>query len=173
MRSYAFTILIASAVATAAFLTPANGQQSTTATYADWVLQCQIDTATPPKKTCEITQTTQVQGKNQPFSRVAVPNVVKGQPVKIVVQLPVNVSFRAEVGIHLSDGDALVVAAPFDHCMPSGCFAEFELKDDVLKKLYASEGAGKVTFKDSAGKDVSVPLSFKGFRPAFDALSKG
>ena len=160
-----------SAAVVAAFLTPARGQQSTTATYADWVLQCQMDTGTPPKKICEITQTTQLQGKNQPFSRVLVQNT--GKPIKLIVQLPVNVSLRAEVGIHASDGDTLVASAPFDHCLPGGCFAEFDLKDDVLKKLYASEGAGKVTFKDAAGKDVSVPLSFKGFRQAFDALSKG
>jgi invasion protein IalB len=171
MRSYPFAIPIAAAGALALFLLPAQGQQSTTATYADWVLQCQIDASTSPKKTCEIIQTTQVQGKNQPFSRVLVQNATK--PGKLVVQVPVNVSLRAEVGIHIPEADAPVATAPFDRCMPGGCFAAFELKDDILKKLYASEGVGKVTFKDATGKDVSVPLSFKGFRPAYDALSKG
>jgi invasion protein IalB len=61
----------------------------------------------------------------------------------------------------------------FDRCIPAGCFAEFELKDETLKVFRASEGAGKITFKDASGHDVAVPLSFKGFKPAFDALSKG
>ena len=41
----------------------------------------------------------QVQGQSRPFSRVVIPRPAKGQPVKLVVQVPVNVSFRTEVRI--------------------------------------------------------------------------
>jgi invasion protein IalB len=42
----------------------------------------------------------------------------------------------------------------------------------LLKKFRASDGVGKLVFKDAGGRDVAVPLSFKGFRAAFDALLK-
>ena len=143
--------------------------QSTTATYADWVVQCQTRAGPPAEKICDMGQVTQLQGKNVPFSRVAVAQPVKGQPIKLMVQLPVNASFAANVRIQASDTDP-GVAAPFARCLPGGCFADFDLKDDVVKRMRAASGAGKLSFADAAGHDVSVPISFNGFAQALDAL---
>jgi invasion protein IalB len=151
---------------------PSAAQQRTTATYEDWELQCETASdPAPPHKLCGMAQVTQVQGKNIPFSRVVIENPAKGRPVKLMVQVPANVSLRSNVGVRTNDADP-GLSIPFDRCLPTGCFAEFELKDDSVKKFYAGTGAGKVTFKDAGGRDVAVPLSFKGFRSAFDALSK-
>jgi invasion protein IalB len=169
---------LASAFAFAAMLLaatcgPIRAQQSTEATYSDWVLQCVNEPGPPPKKTCDIAQVTQVQGKNIPFSRISIEGPAKSPPVKLTVQLPVNASMRSPVGIQIGDtASAPGLSAPFDRCIPAGCFAEFELKDETLKKFGATEGAGKLTFKDAGGHDVAIPLSFKGFRQAFDALAK-
>jgi invasion protein IalB len=149
----------------------ATAQQSTTATYQDWVLQCQSEAGSPPRKTCDIAQVTQVQGKNLPFSRVAVARPVRGMPVMLTVQLPVNVSVRTDVRIQTSNADAGLIA-PFDHCIPGGCFANFALTEDMLKKFHGANDIGKLTFKNAGGQDVSIPLSFKGFAAAFDALVK-
>jgi invasion protein IalB len=173
MRNLRFilTSLLPFAALFAATCGAACAQQSTSATYSDWVVQCVSDAGSPPKKTCFIAQVTQVQGKNIPFSRAAIEGPVKGHPVKLIVQLPVNVSLRSQIGIQIADTDP-VISVPFDHCVPNGCFAEFELKDELLKKFLGSDGAGKVTFKDAGGHEISIPLSFKGFHQAFDALSK-
>jgi len=166
-------IRLAMAVALAAASSPVGAQESTSATYGDWVVRCERDAAVPTKKTCQMAQVTQVQvtGKSVPFSRLAVMPPASGQPIGLEAQFPVNVSLRAPVIVRTQDADP-GFAAPFDHCLPAGCFAEFELKEDMLKKLRAAEGAGKVTFKDASGRDVVVPISFKGFREAFDALAK-
>jgi invasion protein IalB len=145
--------------------------QQTTATYADWVVQCQTQAGPPPVKVCDMAQVTQLQGKNVPFSRVALAHPVRGQPINLVVQVPVNASFATNVHIQASDEDP-GLTTPFARCLPSGCFAEFELKEEVLKKLRAAEGVGKMSFADAGGHDISVPLSFKGFAQAFDALAK-
>jgi invasion protein IalB len=145
--------------------------QSTTATYANWVVQCQSVAGPPPKKVCDMAQVTQAQGSSAPFSRVAVAQPVKGQVGKLIVLLPVNVSFAANVRIQTGDADP-GIAAPFARCIPGGCIAEFDLKDDVLKKFRASSAAGKLTFSDAGGHDVSVPISFNGFAQAFDALAR-
>ncbi len=116
-------------------------------------------------------QVTQLQGKNLPFSRVAIGRPEKGQPVKLIVQVPVNASFATQVHIQTDDADPGVIA-PFANCTPAGCFAEFDLREELLKKLRDATSVGKLSFADAGGHDVSVPVSFKGFAQAFDALAK-
>ena len=148
-----------------------NAPQRTTATYGDWVVQCLENNSSPSERVCDMAQVTQLQAKNLPFSRVAVARPEKGQPVKLIVQVPVNASFSTQVHIQTSDQDPGVVA-PFANCNPNGCFAEFDLKEDLLKKLREATGAGKFSFADAGGHVVTVPLSFNGFAPAFEALTK-
>jgi invasion protein IalB len=145
--------------------------QSTTATYGNWVVLCQTRAGPPVEKVCDMAQVTQQQGSGAPFSRVAIGRTAKGQAAKLIVQVPVNASFAANVRVQVGDGDA-GIAAPFARCLPSGCFVDFELKDDVLKKFRASSAAGKLTFADAGGHDVEVPISFNGFAQAFDALAR-
>jgi invasion protein IalB len=149
----------------------AAAQQDTSATYQDWVVQCQIQPGPPPQKLCDMVQGTQVKGKNLPFSRLFIERPVKGHPVKLVLQVPVNVSLSANVHLQSSDTDP-GFTAPFDRCVPAGCFADFEFKDDTVQKFRAIEGIGKILFKDAGRHDITIPLSFKGFRQAFDALSR-
>ncbi|MGJ4943595.1 invasion associated locus B family protein [Bradyrhizobium sp. HKCCYLS1011] len=151
--------------------TQGNVPQSTTATYADWVVQCLTHAGTPPEKVCEMAQLTQLQGKNVPFSRIAVGHPAKDRPIKLIVQLPVNASFATAVRIQTTDSDP-GLTAPFARCVPGGCFAEFDLKEDTLKKLRAASGVGKLSFAEAGGQVVAVPLSFNGFAQAYEALLK-
>jgi invasion protein IalB len=131
--------------------------QRTTASYGDWVVRCETTPGPPPQKNCDMEQLAQVQGQAQPISRVAIPLPPKGEGPKMFIQLPINVSF----------------AAPFRRCVPAGCFAEVELKDDLQKKFRAAAAEpGKIVFKDAGDRDVTIPLSFKGFAQAFEALLK-
>lgn len=150
---------------------PDETPQSTTATYGDWVLQCVTRPGPPRETVCDIAQVTQIQGKNIPFSRVAVAHPEKGQPVKLIVQVPVNASFATEVHLQPAENEA-ALQAPFQNCTPNGCFAQFELKDDAMRKLRAATGAGELSFADASGHDVTVPVSFNGFGQAFEALVK-
>jgi len=148
-------------------------QERTTATYDDWVLQCAIQAAPPAQKTCDIEQLTQMQsqGRSVPLSRVAIARPEKGQPARLTVQVPVNVYLRTDVRLQASASDP-GLTAPFDRCLPVGCFADFALKEDAIKKFRAATVAGKMTFQSANGQSVAIPLSFKGFGPAFDALLK-
>ena len=153
--------------------TPNASPERTTATYDDWVVECVTIPGPPQQRVCDMAQVTQaqVQGRSAPFSRVAVAHPEKGKPVRLVVQVPTNASFGTQVHLQTSDSDPGLMA-PFARCLPSGCFADFDLKDDALKKLRAATGTGKMTFADAGAHDVSVPVSFKGFDQAFEALSK-
>src|SRR5215831_12323276 len=124
--------------ATAAPPQPAPNEvpQRTTASYANWVLTCDTQAGPPPQKTCEILQVVQAQaqGRTVPFSRIGVMHPVKGQPIKLVMQVPTNVTLSREVRIQLADADP-GIAAPFARCAPIGCLADFELKDDVRRNF--------------------------------------
>jgi invasion protein IalB len=153
----------------AALISSATCQEQTTATYGDWTLQCEVVQAGPPaRKSCDIWQIAQVQG--HPVTRVEIGHPVRGQPVRLAAQVSVNVSLRGGVRLHMSDTDPGLAAA-FNRCVPAGCFAEFELSADALRKFRGVGGGAKLTFTNAIGQRVSVPVSFKGFAPAFDALS--
>jgi invasion protein IalB len=114
---------------------PPNPQR-TTATYDDWVVRCEVHPGPPQRKLCDIAQMAQVQGQANPISRVGIPKPAKGEAIKLVIQLPVNVSVPGGVKIQADEKDPGPVA-PFKRCVPAGCFAEVDLKDDTMKKFRA------------------------------------
>lgn len=183
-RALAALLLLASAGAAAAQPQPRPAQsaapaapatshepQRTTASYGDWVVRCEIPATPPAKKTCDMEQLAQLQGQANPISRVAIPLPAKGESVKLFVQLPVNVSFAAPLRI-TADGKDAGITTPFRRCVPAGCFAELELKDELQKKFRAAADPGKIIFKDAGDHEVAIPLSFKGFAQAYEALLK-
>src|SRR5262249_17826723 len=138
--------------------------------YDNWVVRCQMQSGTS-QKICEMEQVTEVQGKT-PLSRVAIARPMKAPPIKIVIQLPVNVWLAAGVQ-NLPDDKDPAYSGAFTHCVPAGCFAEVEASDDVLKKFRATTDPARLVFKNAGQQDIAIPLSFKGFGQAFDALNKG
>ena len=164
-----FFPLIGALLVAVAGVAAAQTPQQTTATYEDWIVRCETLAGPPPKRTCEMVQSTQMQGQGV-ISQIAVAHPVKGQPVKIVVQLPNGVWLPAGVKLIAGASDP-GLAATFKRCL-AGCFADFEIKDDTIKKFRSMTEPGQIQFKDGTVKDISLPLSFKGFGAAFDALSK-
>ena len=150
---------------------PQQQPQRTTATYDDWVVRCETVTGPPQQKACDMAQMAQVQGQANPISRVGIAKPAKGEPVRLVIQIPVNVTLAAGVKLQADDKDPGMVA-PFKRCVPAGCFAELDLKDDAMRKFRAAAAPWKMHLKDAADHDVTIPLSFKGFGQAFDALLK-
>jgi invasion protein IalB len=149
---------------------PVQGPQRTSATYGDWVVRCEIAEG-QTQKTCDMEQLAQMQGQTNPISRIAIPLPVKGQEAKLIVQLPVNVSLAGGVKIEVDAKDR-GLSIPFTRCVPAGCLAETSLNDEEMKHFRAETQPGKMLYKDAADRAVVIPLSFKGFGQAFDALIK-
>lgn len=166
---FRFALCLA-ATALALTASRALAQQQTTATYNDWTLRCTSGAGTPPQKFCDMEQVSQLKGKEQPFSRVAIARPAKGEPLRLIVQLPVNVAIAGGVKIELGKDAGL--SGAFTRCLPAGCFAAVELKDDALRQFRAASQPARIVYANAAGQAVAVPLSFKGFGPAFDALQK-
>jgi invasion protein IalB len=150
---------------------PQQNPQRTTATYDDWIVRCETQPGPPQQKICDMAQMAQVQGQANPISRVGIAKPAKGEPIRLVIQLPVNVTVANGVKLQANDKDPGLLA-PFKRCIPAGCFAEVDVKDDAMKKFRSATEPWKMQLKDGADHDVAIPLSFKGFGQAFDALLK-
>ena len=160
----------AAALMLAAGSAVAQTPQRTTATYEDWTVRCETR-GTPPVKACEMVQAVTAPGQASPVTQIAIGRASAKEPVKVVFQLPVNVWIP--VGVKLTyDAKMPALAAAFRWCLPAGCFADLDLKDDMVKRMRALTAQGRFEFKDAGQRDVAIPVSFKGFGQAFDALTK-
>ncbi|MDB5375141.1 MAG: hypothetical protein JWP04_3783, partial [Belnapia sp.] len=70
--------------------TVSESPDRTTAVFSDWVVRCETRPTTPPVRGCEMAQTTADQ-RQQPVSVLAVGRQAKGEPLRLVAQVPVNV----------------------------------------------------------------------------------
>lgn len=144
--------------------------QRTTASYEDWTVRCET-LGTPAVKSCEMVQVVTAQGQASPVTQVAIGRPGSKEPVKVVFQLPVNVWIPGGVKF-VYEAKAAPLAAGFKWCAPAGCFADLELNNDMARRLRGLTAQGRFEFKDAGQRDVTIPVSFKGFGQAFDALMK-
>lgn len=144
----------------------------TTASYGDWTLRCEAPKAGTTQRLCEATQTVQVRGEAAPIAQIAFGHAARTEPVKLVAVLPVNATFTSPVTIAVGDKDPQPVQLAWHRCLPVGCFAEATSTADAVRHWRGETGQGRLTFKDGIGRDVVVPVSFRGLAQALDALSK-
>jgi len=123
------------------------------------------------RKQCEMVQATTAQGQTNPFSQIAFGRPSKTVPVKLAVQLPLGVWLPSNVKFTF-DAKQPPIAVTYKRCLPAACFADVELKDDLIKKIRDATDQGTLEFDDSNARPVKVPVSFKGFAQAFDAMAK-
>jgi len=145
---------------------------TTIASYGDWVLRCQrIDLAGKTTRVCEVAETIQVEGQTSPIAQLAIGRMAPSDPLRATAVLPTAVSFPSNVRISEAKNGA-PLSLEWRRCLPGGCFADSPVKDDLLARWRGQTDAGQLTFKDAAGRDQSLPLSFRGLAQALDALAK-
>lgn len=141
--------------------------QLTTATYDDWTVRCEAHDTT---SSCEMSQAMQIKGQSQPVSQIAIGRLNKTDPLKLVFQVPINVWIPDNVSLVVEEANT-TIKANFTRCIPIGCFAEADLKDDMIAKLGKVSKGGRLEFADAGRQKIAIPVSFKGFTAAYDALN--
>ncbi|MDC7788864.1 invasion associated locus B family protein [Rhodoplanes sp. TEM] len=164
--AFALAAVLPVSAAQAQAAQPAQSPQRTTATYDDWTVRCAV---VDGAKSCEMAQAMQIKGQAQPVTQIAIGRLTKTDPIRIVFQVPINVWLPSGVKLAADDKDPGIVAG-YRRCLPAACLAEAEIRDDVIRKLRALADNGKLQFKDGAQQDVAIPVSFKGFGQAYDAM---
>lgn len=152
---------------------PVSAEPATTsATYGDWVMRCQrVGEGTAARRMCEVAQTIRVQQGRDPIAEVALGRLPVEKALHLTALLPPNVSFPSSVSV-AGEKPAQTLDLQWRRCLPGGCFADAVAADDLIKAWRGTAGAGKLTFKDAGGRDVQLPVSFRGLAQALDALDK-
>ncbi|KRD96354.1 invasion protein [Bosea sp. Root381] len=165
------TLATAPAATPAAVQVPAE-PSVTTASFGDWTLRCQrLDSAKAPR-VCEVALVLQAQGQQTPIAQIAIGRMAAADPLRITAVMPVSVTFPSSVQIAIGDKDPKPLDLPWRRCIASGCFADAQPGEDMLKQWRKAGDAGRIVFRDAAGRDLTLPLSTRGLDPALDALAK-
>jgi len=147
--------------------------QSTTANYGDWVVRCQrVGEGAATQRVCEVAESIQTQGAQGPIAQIAFGRIAPADPMRLTIVLPPNISFPSSPRLAVDEKDPRGIDLSWRRCLPGGCFADAEIKDDLLQRWREQTGQGSLRFKDSAGRDVVLPFSFRGLAQALDALAK-
>ena len=167
--------LLAASPAAAPVATPSVSAEpaTTSATYGDWVMRCQrVGDGAAAKRMCEVAQTIRVQQGHDPIAEVALGRLPVDRTLHLTALLPPNVSFPSTVSM-AGEKPAQALDLQWRRCLPGGCFADTVAADEIVKAWRGTAGAGKLTFKDAGGRDVQLPVSFRGLAQALDALDRG
>jgi invasion protein IalB len=147
--------------------------EATTATYGDWLLRCQrIATVGAPQQVCDVTQTVQAQGQQNPLLQLSFGHPIPKEPMKLTIYAPVNVSFPSVARLAIDEKDVQPAELTWRRCQPGGCVADLEIKDELLKHWRAQVGGGVIKIMDATGREIAIPFSFRGLAQALDALLK-
>ena len=144
----------------------------TTAVFGDWTLRCEKPAPDKSQRICEAVQTVQLQNQPAPIAQIAFGRSSSSDPVRLVVLLPVNVLFPSSVKIGVGDKDPESLDLVWRRCLPLGCFAENTTPDAAIRRWRSETAQGRISYKDAAGRDMTLPLSFRGMAQALDALAR-
>jgi invasion protein IalB len=152
--------------------TPVGAEpEATTASYGDWLLRCQrITTVGAAQQVCDVTQTVQAQGQQNPLLQLSFGQPVAKEPLKLTIYAPVNVSFPSVARLAIDEKDVQPAELIWRRCQPGGCVADLEIKEELLKRWRAQVGGGVVKIVDATGREIAIPFSFRGLAQALDAL---
>lgn len=143
--------------------------ENTTATYGDWVLHCVR--AQNSARVCEAQQTLEVKGQGV-VAQIAVGRADPKGPLLATLVLPTNISFPSTAALAVDEKDDQPLELAWKQCVPGGCVAQTELKEDVFKRWRAQTGHGQIRFVNAAKQPLSFAFSFRGFVSAIDNLGK-
>jgi invasion protein IalB len=146
--------------------------QSTTATYGDWVLRCQrSDNGGQTQRICEVAQTLESKGQGV-IAQIAIGRLSPKEPLKLTIVLPTNIALPGSVNVLVTEKDETPAALAWKRCLPGGCVADVEVREETLKRWRAQTGRGQINYTVASGQNLSIPFSFRGLAVALDSLAK-
>ncbi len=151
----------------------------TQASFGDWAVRCETQRpqGQPVARVCEMALTMNDQ-RGQPIAQLVVGRPTRTDPYRMLVQLPLELRVDQPARL-LTDpaapvADALNLAFRLCSTARGGCFGEIEnLPAPAIARMRArAENQGRLDFRDSAGREVQILFSFRGFGQALDALTR-
>ena len=147
---------------------------STQANFGDWTLRCQrLGNGGETQRVCEVAQQIRTQDQQSPVAELAIGRLKKTDPLRLTVVLPVNITFSNSPSFLTEGNTGEQLDLGWRKCLPGGCIADAQLKEDLLVRWKTPMSIGHITWTDAAGRDLKIEPSFRGLSQALDALDKG
>ncbi len=130
----------------------------------EWTKVCGKD----QNSNAEICYTTRdfVSDQGQPVLALAVYDV-KGQQPQKVVRFVMPLGLLLQPGLRFAVDQGQATAGRYVMCLPNGCFAEAQVKDDFIASL--KKGANlNVSVQNQVGREITFAVPAAGFAKAFD-----
>jgi invasion protein IalB len=169
MKTQTLLILVALVllVAGGVILWTMGGRETPAATasrFDDWLVRCQA--AKQGELACALSQHVLDRRTGRSLVQLTVSAAPGGENLLGIV-VPLGVSVPD--GVTLQTGDATRRLA-YTQCLPGGCIATLKLDATVIEKMKSTPEA-RLAVIDRRGQPVVMPVSLKGFAPAFAALN--
>lgn len=151
----------------------------TQANFGDWMVRCETQRpqGQPVIRVCE-TAIAMNDQRGQALAQIVLGRIGRTDAYRMLVQLPLElrVDQAARLVLDPATTPAEAINMPFRLCSASrgGCFGEIEALApvQVTRMRARGEGQGRLDFRDSAGREVQILFSFRGFGQAMDALAR-
>jgi len=156
---------------------PAQGQPAQQQPAGPTVVQVKAEPSQPEwTKVCgkdqntntEICYTTRdfVSDQGQPVLALAVYDVKGQQPQKVVrFVMPLGLLLKPGLRFAIDQGQA--IPGSYVMCLPNGCFAEAQVKDDFIASLKKGTNLN-VSVQNQVGREITFAVPAAGFGKAFD-----
>ncbi len=133
----------------------------------DWLKQCGQEQAGQPQICMTVREFTSED--NRPALAVAMYEVMgeAGKPARRNLRLMMPLGLLLETGVRFSVDSAAYVPGKFQVCMPNGCFANIDVKDDLLKAMRSGK-TFNVAVKNENGAEIVFAVPADGFGKIFD-----
>ncbi|NWG46099.1 MAG: invasion associated locus B family protein [Alphaproteobacteria bacterium] len=145
----------------------AEGPKPERTQHDDWMLEC-----VKPEgglKRCAMAQNVVAKENKQPVLGLQIAYLPNVEEPVLQVTVPLGVALRAGIAVNVDEAQMLRVG--FDTCAPQGCVVLVGLSEEHVATLKKGTLA-QVVFQDSAGQNIGIPASLKGFTAAFNGLTQ-
>jgi invasion protein IalB len=149
----------------------AQAPQRTMSIYKDWTLACAVPSAAGAQKSCGLVQVEKIQGQPTPVGQIGIGRSGKSGPFKLSIETHAHVWIPTGVRLTTDDNE-YSISAGFKWCIVTHCLADAELTDAEITTLRGQRQPGRLIYRNGSQAEVSIPVSFSGFREAMDALQK-
>jgi len=144
------------------------------AIFGDWTLRCERNSgAQSSQRACELGQMVHRQSEKTALAQIAIGRVGAGIPLRLTVVVPMGVTLEGGGAKMTADGkEAMTLDLPWTRCIPGGCFASATLSEDTIRKFKVTADMASLTYRDMDNREVRLPVSFRGFSEALEALGR-
>lgn len=151
------------------FWTPSNAgaQPVVRESFEAWQIQCETP-AGSAVELCALVQNVAAVDRPNVELRVTIVRTLDGGAHILRVAAPLGVLLDGGLGLRIDDTD--IGTADFARCLPSGCYVEMIMEQELVNTLSTGTTAWFVIFQ-TPDEGIGIPIELAGFGAGFAALN--